>query len=116
VTSTASKVSIQAKKGDVWALTPVKGKKDTYTIRAVSFGINADKSVVFRYYFFTILASAPPSSIPASPSTSKNLMFSLPKSVLKVTRTLFDYSIFYLFAELSQIWLPQVPGRLSYLQ
>jgi hypothetical protein len=35
--SIASKVSIQAKKGDVWALTPVKGKKDTYTIRAVSF-------------------------------------------------------------------------------
>ena len=37
VMATASKVSIQAKKGDVWVLTPVKGKKDTYTIRAVSF-------------------------------------------------------------------------------
>jgi hypothetical protein len=32
----ASKVNIQAKKGDVWALTSVKEKKDTYTIRAVS--------------------------------------------------------------------------------
>ncbi len=32
----ASKVSIQAKKGDVWALSTVKGKKDTYNIRAYS--------------------------------------------------------------------------------
>ena len=39
----ASKVSIQAKKGDVWVLTPLKKKKDTYTIRAVSFESNACK-------------------------------------------------------------------------
>ncbi len=32
----ASKVSIQAKKGDVWALSTVKGKRDTYTIHAYS--------------------------------------------------------------------------------
>ena len=30
-------VHIQAKKGDVWALSSVKGTKDMYTIRAVSY-------------------------------------------------------------------------------
>jgi hypothetical protein len=32
----AGKVRIQAKKGDIWALSAVQGKKDTYTIRAYS--------------------------------------------------------------------------------
>jgi hypothetical protein len=32
----AGKVRIRGKKGDVWALSTVKGKKDTYTIRAYS--------------------------------------------------------------------------------
>jgi hypothetical protein len=32
----ADKVGINANRGDAWALSPVTGKKDTYTIHAVS--------------------------------------------------------------------------------
>jgi hypothetical protein len=48
----ASKVSLQGKKGDLWALSSVKGKKNTYTIRAVSFQMAAADKVSPFYCCF----------------------------------------------------------------
>ena len=102
------KVHIDAKAGAVWALSAVKGKKDTYTVRTVSLIVQSTILIVFiifLYYFFKVVHLL----------LEMSFFFPIDNQII-IQRISFNKNIYqklFLFAVFSQGWLPQIPGCIT---